>query len=120
MSSKKELKQQFKEMEFRKGVYQLRNIHNNKLFIGSSMDVDRAWNSLRVQLMSGNHANTALQQDWNTYGEAGFAYEIVEILKVPSDPQADIKAALKTLETLVMMELTPYADKGYHVQKSQA
>ncbi|NIG55674.1 GIY-YIG nuclease family protein [Chitinophaga sp. Cy-1792] len=118
MSTKKALKQQFREMEFRKGVYQLRNLHNNKMFIGSSMDVDRAWNSLRVQLISGNHANTGLQQDWNTLGEGGFAYEIVEILQVDADPQADVKAALKTLETLVMMELTPYGEKGYHVQKS--
>ena len=107
----------YREMEFRKGVYQLRNTRNNKIFIGRSMDLDRAWNGLRVQLMSGNFPNETLQQDWNNQQGEDIVYEIVEVLKPSSDPQIDEKAAVKTLETLVMMELQPYGDKGYHTAK---
>ncbi|NLR60266.1 GIY-YIG nuclease family protein [Chitinophaga polysaccharea] len=114
MSSKKALKQVYKEMTFPKGVYLLRNKHNNKIFIGSSMDLDRAWNSLRVQLKSGNHANEALQRDWLTYGEEGFLYEIVEVLKESGEPGADHRKDVKALEQLVMLELAPYGEKGYH------
>lgn len=112
MTSKKDLKQAYKEMNFRKGVFQLRNKRNNKVFIGSSMDLDRAWNSLRVQLQTGNHFNEQLQRDWLEQGEADFVYEIVEVMK--EDPAADAKQGIKTLEKLVMMELEPYGQKGYH------
>ena len=114
MSTKKALKQAYKEMHFRKGVYRLRNKRNNKVFIGSSMDVDRAWNSLRAQLQGGHHANEALQRDWLEQGETDFAYEIVETLKENNDPATDYKQEIKTLEKLVMMELEPFGEKGYH------
>ena len=114
MTSKKEWKQAYKEMNFRKGVFQLRNKRNNKVFIGSSMDLDRAWNSLRVQLQTGNHFNEQLQRDWQEQGESDFAYEIVEVMKENNDPAVDVKQEVKTLEKLVMMELEPYGEKGYH------
>ncbi|RFS19220.1 GIY-YIG nuclease family protein [Chitinophaga silvatica] len=117
MSQKKDLKMTYKEIQFRKGVYQLRNTRNNKLYIGSSMDLDRAWNSLNLQLKMGNFANTLLQQEWNDQQGQDFVYEIVEVLKETNDPQADVKADVKTLERLVMMELQPFGDKGYHTQK---
>lgn len=112
MTSRKELKQAYKEMNFPKGVFQLRNKRNNKVFIGSSMDLDRAWNSPRVQLQTGNHFNEQLQRDWLEQGEVDFVYEIVEVIK--EDPAADVKQEVKTLEKLVMMELEPYGEKGYH------
>ncbi|NSL85758.1 GIY-YIG nuclease family protein [Chitinophaga solisilvae] len=121
MSSRKELKEAYRAMQFRKGVYQLRNQRNNKLFIGSSMDVDRAWNSLRIQLMSGSFANEALQRDWNEQQGQDFHYEIVEVLqeKETDDPGTDYKEGIKTLEKLVMMELEPYGEKGYHQRKEK-
>ncbi|HVI44230.1 MAG TPA: GIY-YIG nuclease family protein [Chitinophaga sp.] len=118
MSSKKELKQVYREMQFRKGVYQLRNTRNNKIFIGSSMDLDRAWNSLRVRLMGGSFANEELQHDWQVQNGEDFVYEIVEVLKENNDPQADPKQEIKTLEKLVMMQLEPYGDKGYHQRRN--
>ncbi|MCW3465031.1 GIY-YIG nuclease family protein [Chitinophaga nivalis] len=118
MSAKKELKQAYKEMQFRKGVFQLRNKRNNKVFIGSTMDLDRAWNSLRIQLMSGSHANEALQRDWQLQQGEDFIYEIVEVLQERDEPQTDYKQEIKTLEKLVMMELEPYGDKGYHQQRA--
>lgn len=114
MTTKKELKQAYKEMHFRKGVYQLRNKRNNKVFIGSSLDLDRAWNSLRIQLQTGKHANEALQRDWLEQGESDFVYEIVEEIRETNYPAVDYKQEIKTLEKLVMMELEPYEDKGYH------
>lgn len=114
MTSRKELKQAYREMNFRKGVFQLRNKRNDKVFIGTSMDLDRAWNSLRVQLQTGNHFNERLQRDWKEQGPDDFVYEIVEVLKESDDPTVDIKQEIKTLEKLVMMELAPYGEKGYH------
>lgn len=101
MTSKKELKQAYREMVFRKGVFQLRNKRNNKVLIGNSMDVDRAWNSLRIQLMSGRYANEALQRDWQEQNGDGFVYEVLEVLKESDDPQTDYKRELKALEALV-------------------
>ncbi len=85
MKSNKELKDAYKQMKFRKGVFQVRNTVNNKILVGSSTDLDRAWNSHKTQLKYGNHPCTALQNDWNQLGEEHFRYEIIEELKTGED-----------------------------------
>ena len=41
---KKDLKQDYKQMKFRMGVFQIRNTLNNKIFVDSSMDLVAIWN----------------------------------------------------------------------------
>lgn len=118
MKSKKELKETYRQMSFRMGVFQVRNTQNNRIWVHHSMDLDRAWNSVRLQLQSNTHPNTALQEDWSQLGENGFAYEIVEELKDTQDPTVDYKKEVQTLYKLCLDELKPYGDKGYHQQKN--
>nr|WP_295865805.1 GIY-YIG nuclease family protein [uncultured Chitinophaga sp.] len=118
MKSKKELKDAYRQMSFRMGVFRLRNKQDNRVWIHHSMDLDRAWNSVRLQLQSDRHPNAALQEDWNRLGEENFAYEIVEELKDTQDPAVDYKKEVQALYKLCLEELQPYHDKGYHQQKS--
>ncbi|MET6995952.1 GIY-YIG nuclease family protein [Chitinophaga defluvii] len=114
MKSRKELKQIFREMVFKMGVYQIRNITSNKVFIGSSTDLERAWNGQRVRLDNGIHLNKALQKEWREQGASQFVYEIVEELKDTADPATDYKTEVKILEEMVIAALQPFGDKGYH------
>ncbi|QJB37456.1 GIY-YIG nuclease family protein [Chitinophaga oryzae] len=118
MKSKKELKEAYRQMSFRMGVFCLRNKKDNRIWIHHSMDLDRAWNSVRLQLQSDRHPNTALQEDWNRLGEENFACEIIEELKDTQDPAVDYKKEVLELYKLCLEELQPYHDKGYHRQKS--
>ncbi len=85
-------------MKFRVGIFQIKNLQNNKLFLKTSTDLDRAFNSDQFQLKLGSHKNTELQNDWNTFGSDNFEFGLFDELK--SDETAtelEIKTDLKEL-----------------------
>ena len=112
MKTDKELKEEYKHIKYKTGVYQIRNKANNKIFVGSSPDLNTAWNSHKFQLEIGAHRNNALQQDWNTCGAENFSYEILEEFKIPEDKSIDVKKELSVLEQIYLDELKPYDEKG--------
>jgi len=64
------------------GVYQIRNILNNHLYIGSSSyktGIQGRWRKHRNQLRKNTHINKHLQRAWNKYGEKNFSFEILEL-----------------------------------------
>lgn len=114
MKTKKELKDAYKQMKSRMGVFQIRSLSNGKIFLGSSTDLKAIWNSQRLQLELGSHPNTALQQDWKALGPDSFVYEILEEIDPPEDETTDPRAELKALLALYLDALKPYEEKGYH------
>ncbi|AYD46512.1 GIY-YIG nuclease family protein [Arachidicoccus soli] len=102
MENKKEIKQAYKELKLPKGVFQLKNMVNNKRFIGTSTSLYTVWNSHRFQLNNGTHPFKELQTDWNNLGEGNFVFEIVEILK--DEELLNHKQELKVLEEMVLEE----------------
>ena len=59
-------------------VYQIRNIVNNKRYIGSSKQVDTRFTTHKMSLKRGNHHSIALQRAWEKYGERNFLFEIIK------------------------------------------
>jgi group I intron endonuclease len=117
MATKKEMKEQYKRMKFPMGVFQIRNIANGKIFIGSSMNLDAIWNRHKFQLTMGGHANKELQDDWNKLGEDNFEFEILEALKESEDPAIDNKKEVEILEEMIIEKLQPFEEKGYNKRK---
>ena len=99
------------------GVFAIRNLVNDKVFVGSSVDLSAIFNRIRFQLFAGAHPNKALESDWKLYGTGKFEFEVLEELP----PQADVNYApaadLETLEDLWLEKLQPYGDKGYNEMK---
>lgn len=60
------------------GVYAIINMHNNKMYIGSSVNIKNRLRSHFKSLHNGTHANKNLQAEWNLYGEQGFFYDLLE------------------------------------------
>jgi group I intron endonuclease len=63
------------------GVYQIRNLVNGKRYIGSAANkrgFDQRWSIHRTLLLQGKHHSSKLQNAWNKYGVASFAFEILE------------------------------------------
>lgn len=106
MSTKKENKLAYKQMKFRVGIYQIKNLQNNKLFLKTSLDLDRAYNTDLFQLKFGNHKNNELQQDWNTFGLNNFEFALFDELKTEaSATELEIKNDLKELIELHRFDL---------------
>ena len=114
MKSKKELKNEYKQMKFRIGVFQIRNTVNNKIYIDSSTDLIAIWNRQRFQLNLGSHKNSYLQKDWLEFGEDKFIYEILEEIEQKDETSIDYSKELKTLEVMYIEELKPFNEKGYN------
>jgi group I intron endonuclease len=61
-------------------IYQIRNIINGKVYIGSTVDyVSRQKRHIR-RLNRGNHHSIILQRSWNKYGSDNFIFEVLEII----------------------------------------
>lgn len=62
------------------GIYRIRNIQNNKCYIGSSASVkgfSTRWSKHRKQLERQQHHSPKLQNAWNKYGADAFIFEVL-------------------------------------------
>ncbi|NVO01807.1 MAG: GIY-YIG nuclease family protein [Bacteroidetes bacterium] len=117
MKTRKEIKAEYKLMKFPIGIFQIRNKVNGKIFVGSTTDLKAIWFAQKLQLDVGIHQNAELQQDWKQFGADQFVYEILEEIKQDDEKQIDYNKELKILEEMVISELKPFNEKGYHKQK---
>ena len=92
------------------GVYQIKNTINNKIYIGSSKDIERRWKEHKKQLNKENHHSYKLQRDWTEFGEDKFIFEIID--KVNEDQLKEYEQYW--LDTLIPYKIgyniLPYAD----------
>ena len=65
------------------GIYLIKNIINNKVYIGSAVNIDRRWEQHKKLLKKGKHHSCHLQLAWNKYGEQNFKFEILEEVSNP-------------------------------------
>ena len=114
LKSKKDIKREYKERKKPAGIFQVRNIVNNKVLLGSSLNLDGPLNAHKFMLTIGKHKNETLQQDWNTYGPDKFVFEILEIVKISDDPNFNIDDELELLEQIWIEKLHPFGERGYN------
>lgn len=60
------------------GIYKIRNIQNNHIYVGSALDTKKRWNKHRHLLRIGKHHNPHLQNAWVKYGEDNFEFSVLE------------------------------------------
>lgn len=113
MDRRKELIQQYKEMKKEAGVYQIRNIKNQKVLVLATPNL-KTMNGKRHELRLGSFKNQQLQEEWNRYGEDSFAFEVLEVLKQKEEGFFDEKDELKKLNEKWCQKLQPYGEKGYN------
>lgn len=99
------------------GVFAIRNLVNEKVFVGSSMDLTAIFNRIRFQLSAGAHPVKALEADWKVLGSSKFEFEVLEELVPRDDPGYSFTSDLEVLEDLWLEKLEPYGDKGYNEKK---
>jgi len=62
------------------GIYIIKNILNNKIYIGSAINITRRWYRHKTDLNCKIHDNQKLQRAWNKYGKENFSFEILELV----------------------------------------
>lgn len=62
------------------GVYKIVCLLTGKMYIGSSVNINKRFKNHIWYLQKNKHSNEYLQNAWNKYGEQNFKFEIVEII----------------------------------------
>lgn len=60
------------------GIYKITNIINNKIYIGSSVNIKRRKKYHLAELKNNKHGNIHLQRAFNKYGENVFKFDTIE------------------------------------------
>lgn len=113
MKTRKEIKEEYKQLKFSMGVFQLKNISNNKIFIDNSVDMISKWNRHKTELRFGNHKNRELQNDWNEKGEDNFVFEVLSELKQDDNKEVNYSKELKLLQQMIIDETKIPEDLRY-------
>lgn len=93
-------------------IYQIRNLVNGKLYIGSSLWTQKRFPKHKNDLIKGKHSNLHLQASWNKYGQAAFAFEILETL-----PSSTLEIPLRNKEQEYINKLNTL-NLGYNMALS--
>ena len=70
-----------KDLKNKSGIYQIRNLINNKIYVGSAVNLKKRFNTHLYQLKTNIHENYKLQRDFDKYGEQNFIFEVIEFCK---------------------------------------
>jgi hypothetical protein len=110
---KKELKQQYQQVEVQAGVYQIRNTLNQKVLVASTRNL-KTLNGKQFQLNNNSFINRQLQDEWNRYGAEAFVIEVLEVLPKKQEGFFDEKGELKKLEEKWIAQIQPFGERGYN------
>jgi group I intron endonuclease len=59
------------------GIYIISNIINNKVYVGSAVNIDKRTSQHFSNLKHNRHDNIHLQRSWNKHGKEAFKFEII-------------------------------------------
>jgi group I intron endonuclease len=65
------------------GIYLIKNIINNKVYVGSAVNIHKRWKEHKKHLKEGKHHSCHLQHAWDKHGEQNFKFEIIEEVSNP-------------------------------------
>jgi group I intron endonuclease len=92
------------------GIYVIKNTVNNKIYIGSAVNIDKRWLQHKHSLKEGKHHSCLLQRAWDKYEEKDFKFEIIQVV---TDPEH-----LLSYEQVYLDYYKSYEkDRGYNICK---
>jgi hypothetical protein len=94
------------------GIYEIRNLLNDKRYIGFSIDIEERWHKHKLALIGNYHDNSYLQHAWNFYGKKNFIFEIIQELEC-------IEEKLKLMEIYWIAYYNSFKDDngGYNLTR---
>lgn len=114
MKTRKEMHLEYKERVKPSGVFQVKNVANGKVLLGSSLNLEGPLNKHRFMLRVNGHLNKELQKDWNELGPDHFSFEILETVQIKDNPNFNLKDELTLLEEIWLEKLQPFGERGYN------
>jgi len=111
---KSAIKKAYKETRQPMGIYKITTSQNNKIFIGIATDLPARFNRHKAELKFGSHRNKELQKTWDSLGESGLTFEILDILDHEESTQTNPDEELQVLAEMWIQKLK---DGGHSVER---
>lgn len=108
------------------GVYQWRNLINNKIYVGSAFDLYKRRREHYKSLVMNYHYNEKFQNSFNFHGEENFVFEILELVpRFENESKLDFKKRLVKgkeqhyLDTLLFAQENDnrFHELGYNIRR---
>ena len=115
--SRRELNREYVERVKPAGVYQVKNLANGKVLLGSSLNLEGPLNRHKFMLKIGSHTNKVLQKDWDEFGPEQFSFDILEEVQRKDDPNFNLKDEFTLLEMVWLEKLQPFNERGYNLNE---
>lgn len=98
-------------MNIESGIYCIRNIVDNKRYVGSAKCLKIRKSKHFNSLKRNNHFNNYLQNAWNKYNEENFVFEILEIIQ-------DLNILLEREDFYILFYKSNNPEFGYNIRKN--
>lgn len=110
--TRKDLKEEYKQLKTYMGVIQITNKKNGKIFVAAYPNLKNKWLTMQGQLAMGMHSNSQLVREWKELGPEAFTYEVLE--EKEADDVTDMRWELKQMQKPWLEKLQPYGERGYN------
>ncbi|MCS7004361.1 MAG: GIY-YIG nuclease family protein [Cytophagales bacterium] len=94
--------------KYRSGVYVIRNSVDNRIYIGSSVQLYRRYQTHCQELENGTHHSKSLQRFYNKYGKNKLSFEVLAFCA----PDKTFSTEQKYLN-----KFQPFGKKGFNTQR---
>ncbi len=95
----------YKDAKRPMGVYRIRNTETGRNYVGSSTNALARMNRHRAELGFRSERSNELQEDWDSFGEAAFQFEVLDELERDADSPASPVDELRVLADLWVSKL---------------
>ena len=105
MINKKQIKEDYKSKRQPVGIFAVHNLHDNKMFIGTSKDLPSVLKRFEFTLTMGSFPYQNLIDDYKKLGKDKFAIKILDELEIKEETEKEIDKELIALEELWIEKL---------------
>lgn len=102
------------------GIYLIRNMVNNKQYVGSSSNIALRWRVHLCQLRGGYHDNSHLQYAWDKYGEGNFEFLVLEQTESLATKEQWWMDELDVCNKELGYNIRPFASSNRHSKETKA
>ena len=105
MINKKQIKEDYKSKRQPAGIFAVHNLHDNKMFIGTSKDLPSVLKRFEFTLTMGSFPYQNLIDDYKKLGKDKFEIKILDELEIKEETEKEIDKELIALEELWIEKL---------------
>jgi hypothetical protein len=105
MINKKQVKEDYKSKKQPAGIFAVHNLHDNKMFVGTSKDLPSVITRFEFTLKMESFPFQNLIDDYKKHGKENFEIKVLDELELKDETEQETDRELKTLEEMWIEKL---------------